>query len=255
MRNSFTSFDFWNGLVSGVSICSVVSLALAGLFGGSFDAGAIATLATIPAVLFAATVAVIATRHQMTEARRQDLASAKAVLPLALSSFSEACEEAIQIATCQQSNPPSGRSEIRKSLTVPESVIAVLRDNIKSSDKEAREWLTVLVAHYQLCLARIDSWWDALEPIEDCNGVIHLEASRQNAVLDWATLHSISGNLFEYSRNRSAKVPDKLDPSHIKSSLFISISNVDFDEIFLSMLDLHLASLQDGSVGRFGIKR
>lgn len=252
-KGRFKTFDFWDGFVFGLAVFSASLFIFAWLFWSKSpeERSVLATLATIPAAFFAALVAFMVTRYQLNYGTDQDLRSAKAVLPLALTKLIEISESAIRIIAGQHQNPYITLDETRKELILPEDVIDILRDNIRSSDLITQEWLSALVSWYQVYFARINGWWDSPFPRVDPLATLHLDLSREQALLDWATLHALTANLFEYARNGTQCAPKFLDTNLIRSAFFHSIYEVELDDRFNKFLNIRLDRIQDGRIDHF----
>lgn len=254
IKNRFKTFDFWDGAVFGITVSCIIALMIAWLLSNnSFEERRIlVTLIAIPVAFIGAFVSLSVVRYQINYARSQELASARAVLPLALTRMVDVANNAILLASGQHTSPPISLEDARALLTLDESVISIIRDNVQFADPVTRLWLSVTIARYQVYFSRIDGWWSSPTPTLNANSVTAFDHTRENALMDWGTFHALVEHHYEYARIVVDEVPKRLDVSKIRSALSHNIFSVTFTNPFEQRIDDRLDFLKDGNVRLFG---
>lgn len=257
VQGRFRSFDFWDGVIFGAVISTIICLIVAAFYSGlpSKAWGAFATLLAVPTAFFAAMIALWTTRYQLSRNRDQDLASARAVLPLALTRMIEVSREAILMVSGQRSSAPASLQETREILLIDDATIQALRDNVRAADPVTQEWLSVAIARYQVYFARVESWFSSPPPHRNRQGQTVLGWDRGSALLDWATFFALTEHFFSYARGGAASVPGRLDITRISAAIDLTIPAVTLSEDFTSILAGRLIRVEDGKIDHFQFKR
>lgn len=255
MRNRVWTFEYAQGFAAGMTACSIVGLGVAWLFSASDTEtqSVYATFAAVPVAIAAALVAMIVARYQINIVRSQDLAAARAVLPLALTRIVQISDDAISLAAGTYDPLPENINIVRQILKVDDNIIQILRDNIKSADPDIQDWISTVIGRYQVYFARLDWWCKAPIPTVDAMGRRNIDIYRQGAMMDWAMLHALSSHLFEYGRRSSERVPNKIDKKTILHP--IPLDQYEFNDDFRKLADGRIACLGDGSLARFSFER
>jgi len=248
-ENKFKSFDFWDGATFGAAVTAIIALGIAWIFAESSTDNyqTLATIVTIPAAVIAASIALYGIRYQIGNVRQQDLASAKAVLPLALTRMIEVSQFGMLLAAGRK-NPLSTSQGTQELLKLDDVVLQILRDNIKSADPITREWLVVTIARYQIYFSRAKNWIESSPPSTNAYGDVVLNLERQDAVLDWATFHMLAEQMFEYARGSVAHAPKSFDSQRINSALFLNGIDSIFTQDFEDRKKLRINCYADGNI-------
>jgi hypothetical protein len=256
-RNRFKTFVFWDGAVFGVASSSIIALMIAWFLSGRSpdDQRILATLIAIPVAFVGAFVSLSVVRYQVNNARTQDLASARVVLPLALTRMISVANSGIILASGQHTSPVTNIEDARSLLTLDEKIIDILRDNVRAADPITRKWLSVTVARYQIYYARIDGWWNSPPPTVNSSGETVLSSEREDALMDWATFYALVEHLFEYARDVVDNAPERLDATRIRSAYFHNIFSIDFTNAFEQRIDNRVDRLSDGRLEHFQFHR
>lgn len=257
-KNSrFKTFDFWDGAVFGITASSITALIIAWFLSGRSldDQRILVTLIAIPVAFVGAMVSLSVVRYQVNNARTQDLASARVVLPLALTRMIDVANNGILLASGQHASPVTKLDEVRTLLTLDEKIIDIVRDNVRAADPITRNWLSVTIARYQVYFARIDDWWNSSPPTVNHAGETVFSHQREDALLDWATFFALVEHLYEYARDVIDNVPEHLDASRISSAFFMNLSSIDFDNTFEQRIEVRVSRLADGRLEHFQFRR
>jgi len=251
--NRFKTFDFWDGAVFGVTATSITALMIAWLLSGrSFDdQRVLVTLIAIPVAFLGAFVSLSVVRYQVNNSRTQDLASARVVLPLALTRMMNVANNGILLASGQHASPPTNLEDARNLLTLDEKIIDILRDNVRAADPITRKWLSVTVARYQVYHARIDGWWNSSPSTVNAAGETVFSFEQEDALMDWATFFALVEHLYEYARDVVDHVPERLDASRIRLAYFHNIFSIDFTSAFEQRINARVGRLSDGRLEHF----
>lgn len=253
MKYRFSTFEFWDGFVAGVTAFFLVALAFGWFWSeaGSELRSGITTLLAAGVSLAAVSSAFWATRHQINNTRMQDLAASKAVLPLALTKLVEVSRNGIMLAANQHPSPPKNLTEIINMLSLDDKVIDILKDNIRVADAGSRDWMSATIARYQIYFARVDNWWAPTDSEVATYGEFSLSVEREDALLDWATLHALAAHHFSYARGSVNCVPVRLPANEIRTALFINLYCTSFDERLEKSIERRTARVGDGRVDNF----
>ncbi|MGJ8598074.1 hypothetical protein [Sulfitobacter sp.] len=256
-NNRFKTFDFWDGAVFGVTVTSIIALIIAWLLSGRTpeDQRILVTLIAIPVAFFGAFVSLSVVRYQINNTRTQDLASARVVLPLALTRMMSVADNGILLAASQHTIPITNLADARNLLTLDEKIIDILRDNVRAADPITRKWLSVTIARYQVYHSRIDGWWNSSPPTVNASGETDFSFEREDALMDWATFYALVEHLFEYAREVVDNTPERLDASRIRSAYFKNIFAIDFTSAFEQKINIRVGRLLDGKLEHFQFHR
>lgn len=212
-------------------------------------------LIAIPVAFVGAFISFSTVRYQLNNTKNQDLASARVVLPLALTRMMSIADNGILLASGQHTSPPTNLEEARDLLTLDEKIIDIIRDNVRAADPVTRSWLSVTIARYQVYFARIDGWWNSAPPTLDALGNTVFTSEREDALMDWATFYALIEHMYEYARNVEDNVPERLDASRIRSAFFHNIFTIDFTTSFEERISIRVNRLSDGRIEHFGFRR
>ncbi len=256
-NNRFRTFDFWDGAVFGVAATSIVALLVAWFLSGKTpdDQRVLVTLIAIPVAFTGAFLSLSVVRYQINNTRTQDLASARVVLPLALTRMMSVADNGILLAAGQHTNPITNLEDARNLLTLDEKIIDILRDNVRAADPTTRKWLSVTIARYQVYYARIDGWWNSSPPTVNAAGETDFSFEREDALMDWATFYALVEHLYEYAREVVDNAPERLDASRIHSAYFKNIFAIDFTSAFEQRINNRVAQISDGRLEHFQFHR
>ncbi len=132
-------------------------------------------------------------------ARRRKLKAAKASLPLALSRLIQIARNGVQISMEDNAffNDPDNASLIEERLAIPDGVFATLKECIEFGDETSAQWLTNIIAHYQVYKARLVG----LAADRNMNPIDHYRA--QHAA-EWIFWHAMVSHLFGFARGKGA---------------------------------------------------
>jgi hypothetical protein len=256
-NNRFKTFDFWDGAVFGVAATTITALMIAWFLSGKSpdEQRILVTLIAIPVAFVGAVVSMSVVRYQVNNIRTQDLASARVVLPLALTRMMSVADNGILLASGQHTSPITNLEDARNLLTLDEKIIDIVRDNVRAADPNTRKWLSVTVARYQVYFARIDGWWNSSPPSVNAAGETVFSFEREDALMDWATFYALVEHLFEYSRDVVDNVPERLDASRVRSAYFKNIFEIDFTSAFEQRINTRVDRLSDGRLEHFHFRR
>lgn len=122
------------------------------------------------------------------------------------------------------------RIALRKA-TLGENSLKVLSDVLKVADPVSREWLSVLIVEYQICISQADSLvtdldeqvrrWGMPVKSEDDRTLWTLE--RWNTVsnaIRWTFLEIIAASLFNYSRGLEPQAPETIARHNLRHFFF-----------------------------------
>ena len=257
-RGRFRSFDFWDGTVFGAALMSVLFSVGVWAFVslGPEHWAWLATLLAIPAALIGAGIALWTTRYQMNRQREQDLASARAVLPLVVSRVCTYCISGVQFFGDPYSDQNLNEWEnIESKLQFSSEDLSALRDAIRVVDPITREWISILIARYQVAMSRSRDFLSYHHP-----GRAQTSANDMTKILlkniphvlfDWSLLYAISENMFEFARGGKESVSSRLDLDRIGYAIRSQKIDMNFDEIDEERLEQYIKKFGDGSVEHF----
>lgn len=262
MKYRFRSFEFWDGAVFGAAACLVFAFLL-GAFLEIVPAAGHIYLSSVAAV-FAATLGVaglfFVTKKQMSITREQDLAAARALLPLVLSTVSRATRVGRSIfSDLDHFNAQEARDALGKAV-LDQNSLKVLTDVLKVSDPVSREWLAVLIVEYQICISQAEALiaeldekqrrWGELVSSEDDSKMWTLE--RWNTVsngIRWVFLDIIAANLFDFSRGLMPQAAKTIKRDNLKHFFFDLIFARGFaDKKLDELIDARLARIPDSGL-------
>lgn len=255
-RSRFRSFDFWDGAVFGFALSLVFLFALSWAFSSAVQENwrALASLVAIPVAFLGAFVSLHATRYQLNHKRSQDLASARAVLPLAISRLFEVGETAILIAADRHPSQPASLEEAQQMLRIENGIIEALRDNIASADDATSQWLSVTLAWYQVYHSRLSTWFATPAPIPLQDGTTNFGHQREEALMNWATFTALIEHFYPYARGAEPRVGSRLDTSRISAAFARTHIDLEMTANFQARLDLRLNRFSDGEISKFQFK-
>jgi hypothetical protein len=184
----------------GAAIALMITFAVAGLldYYGPEYWSLISRFVAIPAALIGALMAWNISRLQVRHQSTRDLAAWKAVLPLALSDFAAAAQSGMLIAAKKHPEQPTNSNDLKRLLSLQESTLQTLQNCIKNSDPITEKWLSLVIAHYQVYVARSDSM---LGPDfkDNLGQTTEIHINQEATIISWAVLYALIEHHFEYS--------------------------------------------------------
>lgn len=230
---------------------------IAWLFSGKSvdDKRILATFIAIPVAFLGAFVSLSVVRYQINNTRTQDLASARVVLPLALTRMISVANNGILLASGQHPNPPSNLDDAHNLLMLDDKIIDILRDNVRAADPITRKWVSATVARYQVYHSRIDGLWNSSPPSVNPAGETVFCLEREEALIDWATFFALVEHLYEYARDVVDHAPERLEVARIRSAYFHNIFSIYFTHTFEERINVRVGRYSDGRVEHFQFRR
>jgi hypothetical protein len=218
LRGRFSSFDFWDGAAFGAAAAMLAIFLIGSLFqivGFNPDRYVELALPVLAALLGIIGLSWV-TRHQMNRQRAQDLASARAVLPLTLSRICHASQRGIEFFASPFIGDYQSWNKIISQLEIQPEDVSVLRDAVRSANPAASEWIVVLITNYQVALSQSRQFIEEAAPKdESARYASHLLQSNGDLPFHWSKVFAISEHLFDYARGGSDIVPENIDVSRL----------------------------------------
>ncbi|KPP83328.1 MAG: hypothetical protein HLUCCO07_12695 [Rhodobacteraceae bacterium HLUCCO07] len=145
--------------------------------------------------LLASAIALTTAIWNTETARHRKLKAAKASLPLALSRLIETARNGVQISMEDDAffNDPENAYFIEKRLAIPNEVFNTLKECIEFGDETSAQWLTNIIAHYQVYKARL------VNLTADRNMPPH-DVYRAEHAAEWIFWHAMVSHLFDFAR-------------------------------------------------------
>jgi hypothetical protein len=126
--------------------------------------------------------------------------SARAVLPLTLSRLYKLAEDGFETVLNTNALRNVSREDAitqLQRLEIPTDNIKQIRECVEAADKETQEWLSLILAHWQLETSRLESTLLTENLSYDARDLA-------NSGVDWLVIRAMIIHLFEYSRTGSA---------------------------------------------------
>lgn len=231
IRGRFKSFEFWDGFVFGVFFISMLACIFLLIFNNIFDIEnqVMATFLGVTVAILSIFVSIRRQNNLNQDNLNNELASARVVLPLAISELYRVAQIGIQLAAGLHQNRASEKSEIMEILKISPDSLAALRDCVKFSDEITRDWISVMLARYQVYYSRSESLADSAIEYE-FDGVPKPGSLRLNIALDWCTLRCLVEHLYPYARSSRSQVAERLNPDRIREIFHFELIGVQRDQ-------------------------
>ena len=142
------------------------------------------------------------------------------------------------------------RSAIRERLRLSSETMETLKNCIRSADEITRDWLTVIIANYQVYYSRSERLIPSA-PVHQPNGENVFAPAQEDALIDWATFHALTEHIFPFARPRGHPVSETLDVDRIRSAFFIANYGLYQNELLQKRLGTRLETIADGKLEHF----
>lgn len=164
--------------------------------------------------LIASAVALAAVFWKTEHQRSRKLAAARAVLPMALTKLIEVSRHGIDYSLRDESflKDVSNFDEVQAALSLPDSTLQILKENIENASPEEEKWLSLIIGHYQIYRSRL------LGLISDPNRIV-VDYNRASLASDWCLLHALAEHLFDFARTGTPPA-QHLNPERLGIPMF-----------------------------------
>lgn len=152
--------------------------------------------------LFAAAVAlsgVLANLQKQDELVERRHVAARVVLPIVLSRLYSIAERGFDTVMTLDSFKASDREAALTSLKlieIPPDDLTKIRDCVEVAGPQVQAWLTLILAHWQIEVARLESKFD--------ENLITVKSQQYSSAVDWLIIRAMIIHLFDYSRTGRA---------------------------------------------------
>lgn len=156
--------------------------------------------------------------------RANDLKAAQSVLPLALTRLVEVAEIGINKSCSPKSyfRDAENLKALRRDLHLDTEIIEILKDCIRSSDDGSREWLSNIVAHYQVCRSRMIAF------VGDQNRLVNPITKAQSAS-DWIVLRALILHAYGFARGAD-RIPETMNSDEISVPMDLHLADSELNK-------------------------
>lgn len=183
----------------GIFIGFVIGISFAWILDGSTNENwvkfGVATLAAATTLL-ASSIALAGVMFSLEHQRERSLRASRALLPMVLANLHRKSLLGFRYSKIKKDSLDSDIAERRRQISeleIEEQTITILKENIQHSDDVISEWLSVIVAYWQIQIARFEGF-----QLDD-----FLESDDANAhrASEWLLIHTMVSTLWNYARN------------------------------------------------------
>jgi len=199
---------------------------------GTYGITAIVSLAA-SALALAGVLANIETARTIENDRRtSDLKAAQSVLPLALTRFIEIAEIGIHRSCSPDAyfHDAENLKALRRDLHLDTEIIEILKDCIRSSDAGSREWLSNIVAHYQVCRSRMIGF------VGDKNRAVR-PSNKADSASDWIVLRALIQHAYGFARGAD-RIPETMSSDEISVPMNLHLADSELNKALAETVTL-----------------